>query len=67
MTVDFVVMNASVFFSEENSSHFFGIPCGHKVNVRADFCVGYCKFTVFDSVCWNNFLRILCLAHIRMY
>ena len=37
MTVDFVLMNASVFFSVEISSHFFGIPCGHKVNVRAVF------------------------------
>ena len=54
MTVDFVLMNASVFFSGEVRSHFFGIPCGHKVYVRADFM----KVTA-TTLCLTQFAGIM--------
>ena len=49
MSIGFVVMNVSVCISVENSSHNFGIPCGHKVNVHAVF-VDYSKYAGFKLI-----------------
>ena len=65
MTVDFVVMNACVFFSVEVNSHFFGVPCEHKV-ISSRFFVKNSKYALFNSIRWSNVLRILCYAHFRM-
>ena len=54
MTVDFVVMNASVFFSMEVSSHIFGIHCGHKVKF---LCCFVCRTA--STQCLTQFAVIM--------
>ena len=66
VTVDFVVMNASVFFSVEVSSHFVWHSLLAQGEILVLFCVYNSKYAVFDSIRRNNVLRILCLAHFRI-
>ena len=61
MTVDFVVINASVFFRVEVSSHSFGIPCEHKV-ISSCFFMCACVCRTARTLCLTQFAEIMSYA-----